>query len=79
MVFGIRAVIEAIKSGKEIESLFVQRGLSGHIIQELKGPGLSIGARRKTKPDHPQESSGRHRLYLSDHLPEDRGPGAGDL
>lgn len=36
MVFGIRAVIEAIKSGKEIESLFVQRGLSGHIIQELK-------------------------------------------
>ena len=37
MVFGIRAVIEAIRSGKEIEALFIQRGLSGGLIQELKG------------------------------------------
>lgn len=36
MVFGIRAVIEAIDSGKEIESIFVQRGLSGSLIMELK-------------------------------------------
>ncbi len=36
MVFGIRAVIEAIKSGKEIESLYLQRGLSGGIILELR-------------------------------------------
>lgn len=36
MVFGIRAVIEAIDSGKEIESLFVQRGLSGGLLMELK-------------------------------------------
>lgn len=36
MVFGIRAVIEAIKSGKEIESLYVQRGLGGEIFQELR-------------------------------------------
>lgn len=36
MVFGIRAVIEAIDSGKEIESLFVQRGLSGSLVLELK-------------------------------------------
>ncbi len=36
MVFGIRAVIEAIKSDKEIESLLVQRGLTGSIFQELK-------------------------------------------
>lgn len=36
MVFGIRAVIEAIDSGKEIESLFVQRGLSGSLLLELK-------------------------------------------
>ncbi len=36
MVFGIRAVIEAIDSGKEIESLFVQRGLSGSLLMELK-------------------------------------------
>jgi 23S rRNA (guanosine2251-2'-O)-methyltransferase len=36
MIFGIRAVIEAIKSGKEIESIFVQRGLTGEIFQELR-------------------------------------------
>ena len=36
MVFGIRAVIEAIKSGQEIESLYVQRGLKGEIFHELK-------------------------------------------
>lgn len=35
-VYGIRAVIEAIGSGKEIESLFVQRGLTGPLFQELK-------------------------------------------
>ncbi|WP_433896359.1 23S rRNA (guanosine(2251)-2'-O)-methyltransferase RlmB [Sphingobacterium mizutaii] len=36
MVFGIRAVMEAIDSGKEIESLFVQRGLSGPLFSEFK-------------------------------------------
>ena len=36
MVFGIRAVIEAIRSGKEIEALYVQRGLGGGLLNELK-------------------------------------------
>lgn len=36
LVFGIRAVIEAIDSGKEIESLFVQRGLGGGLFMELR-------------------------------------------
>ena len=36
MVFGIRAIIEAIKSGKEIENLYLQRGLNGGIILELR-------------------------------------------
>lgn len=36
VVFGIRAVIEAIQSGKEIESLYIQRGLSGNIVNELR-------------------------------------------
>lgn len=35
-VYGIRAVIEAIGSGKEIESLFVQRGLGGALFLELR-------------------------------------------
>ena len=36
MVFGLRAVIEAIKSGKEIENLYLQRGLTGGTFLELK-------------------------------------------
>ncbi|MFC5284022.1 23S rRNA (guanosine(2251)-2'-O)-methyltransferase RlmB [Pedobacter alpinus] len=36
MIFGIRAVIEAINSGKDIESLFIQKGLVGGLISELK-------------------------------------------
>src|SRR5690606_19470036 len=36
MIFGIRAVIEAINAGKDIESLFIQRGLAGGLISELK-------------------------------------------
>lgn len=36
MVFGIRSVIEAIDSGKEIESLYIQRGLTGGLFLELK-------------------------------------------
>ena len=37
MIFGLRAVIEAIKDGKDIESLFIQRGLTGELYGELKG------------------------------------------
>lgn len=36
LIFGIRAVIEAIRSGKEIESLYLQRGLTGGLMTELK-------------------------------------------
>jgi 23S rRNA (guanosine2251-2'-O)-methyltransferase len=36
MVFGIRAVIEAIRSDKEIESLYIQRGIGGGLLNELK-------------------------------------------
>ena len=36
MIFGIRAVIEAIRSGREIENLYMQRGLGGQLAAELK-------------------------------------------
>lgn len=35
MIFGIRAIIEAINSGKTIEKVYIQKGLSGHLISEL--------------------------------------------
>lgn len=34
-IFGIRAVIEAIQSGKAIDKVYVQKGLSGPLFQEL--------------------------------------------
>jgi len=36
MVFGIRAVVEAIRAGKEIESIYLQRGIGGGLLNELK-------------------------------------------
>lgn len=35
MVFGIRAIIETINSEKEIDKLFIQKGLSNPLIKEL--------------------------------------------
>ena len=35
-VFGIRAVIEAIKAGRDIETIYLQRGLTGDLFTELK-------------------------------------------
>lgn len=36
LIFGIRPVIEAIEAGKEIENLFIQRGLGGALFRELQ-------------------------------------------
>jgi 23S rRNA (guanosine2251-2'-O)-methyltransferase len=36
LLFGIRAIIEAVKSGKEIDKLFLQAGIKGELISELK-------------------------------------------
>ncbi len=35
MIYGTRAVMEAIKAGREIEKIFVQSGLSNDLIKEL--------------------------------------------
>jgi 23S rRNA (guanosine2251-2'-O)-methyltransferase len=35
-IFGIRAVIEAIQNKKTIDKIFIQKGLSGHLFQELQ-------------------------------------------
>jgi 23S rRNA (guanosine2251-2'-O)-methyltransferase len=36
MIFGIRAVMEAVDSGKEIERIFIQRDLNNPLAKELK-------------------------------------------
>ena len=35
LIFGIRSVIEAIKQGKTINKILLQKGLSGDLIKEL--------------------------------------------
>ncbi|MUU79538.1 23S rRNA (guanosine(2251)-2'-O)-methyltransferase RlmB [Winogradskyella endarachnes] len=35
-IFGIRAIIEAIKSGKTIDKVFLQKGLHGDLFKELE-------------------------------------------
>jgi 23S rRNA (guanosine2251-2'-O)-methyltransferase len=35
MIFGTRAVIEAIKAGREIEKIYIQSGLNNDLIKEL--------------------------------------------
>ena len=34
-IFGIRPIIEAVKSGKEIDKILVRKGLKGELFQEL--------------------------------------------
>ena len=37
LIYGIRAVIETIHSGQDLEKIFVQKGLKGDLIKELLG------------------------------------------
>lgn len=37
LIYGIRAVIETINSGQDLEKVFVQKGLKGDLIKELTG------------------------------------------
>lgn len=43
MIFGTRAVMEAIKAGREIEKIFVQSGLNNDLIKELIQTAKSNG------------------------------------
>ena len=36
LIYGTRAVLEAIRSGKEVEKLFLQINLNNPLIKELK-------------------------------------------
>ncbi|MDE6099817.1 MAG: 23S rRNA (guanosine(2251)-2'-O)-methyltransferase RlmB, partial [Paramuribaculum sp.] len=34
-IFGIRAIIEAVNAGKDIDRVYIRKGLSGSLAQEL--------------------------------------------
>ena len=44
MIYGTRAVIEAIEAGKQIEKIMVQTGLSNDLIRELLNKAKSHNA-----------------------------------
>lgn len=37
LIFGIRPVVEALQAGKEIDKIFIQKGLQGDVVRELHG------------------------------------------
>ena len=43
-IFGIRAVIEAIEAGKEIDKILVKKDLQGELAQELFAAARKVGA-----------------------------------
>ncbi len=49
-IFGTRAIIEAIKAGKEVDKIFVQQGLTNPLIQELRTLAYSYKLPIKTVP-----------------------------
>jgi ribosomal protein L12E/L44/L45/RPP1/RPP2 len=69
MIFGIRAVMEAVEAGKDIDKVMVKRELSGLVpgaaaaasqLRDTHAAGTA-GAHR---PDHTEESSGSDRVYF---------------
>jgi len=35
LIFGIRAIIEAINAGKEVDKVFIQKDAQGDLMQDL--------------------------------------------
>ena len=74
MIFGVRAVIEAIQAGKEIDKILVKKDIQSDLSKELfaalKGTLIPGGA---YQPYHPEESSGCDRFHFFRDLSEDGG------
>lgn len=44
LIYGIRAVMEAIEAGREFEKVMIQKGLSGDLFRDLMGKLRAVGA-----------------------------------
>ncbi len=51
LIFGIHPVLEALGSGKEIERLYIQRGLKGGLVGEVIDAAKKIGIHPQTVPE----------------------------
>ncbi len=68
MVFGTQSVLETLRSGKEIERLFIQRELGLTEIEKTsQGAWHSFSARsgRKTEPGYPKKPPGCYRFCIA--------------
>jgi 23S rRNA (guanosine2251-2'-O)-methyltransferase len=50
MIFGTRAIMEALDAGKELEKIFIQRDLNNPLIKELKSMLVSKGLHFQSVP-----------------------------
>ena len=67
MIFGVRAVIEAIQAGKEIDKILVKKDIQSELSKEL----FAALKGRTYQPHYPQKSSGSGSVYFLRYLPED--------
>ena len=42
LIFGTRAVIEAVQAGKTLEKILIQKGLSNELYHQLKSKGVDV-------------------------------------
>ena len=77
MIFGVRAVIEAIQAGKEIDKILVKKDIQSDLSKELFAAlkGLLIPVQRvpveRINPYHPEKSSGCGGFHFIRNLSED--------
>ena len=50
-IYGIRAILEAIQAGKEIDKIYLQKGLQGKLAQQLQTRARNSGVRISYVPE----------------------------
>jgi len=50
-IYGIRAILEAIQAGKEIDKIYLQKGLQGNLAQQLQAMARKNGVRISYVPE----------------------------
>lgn len=75
MIFGVRAVIEAIQAGKEIDKVLIKKDIQSDLSKELFAVLKDTFIPRAActggthQPHHQEEPSGSGGFYLAHHLP----------
>jgi 23S rRNA (guanosine2251-2'-O)-methyltransferase len=73
-IYGIRAVLEALSAGQEIEKVLIQKDLRNDLIRQLisqlKGTRYSLpsSAAGKTSSAHQKKPSGSHLFHIADSI-----------